>query len=33
MSRVRLYQLWHLALAVAPFVAIALTLAAGRRWC
>jgi hypothetical protein len=32
MSRDRLFQIWHLAMAVAPIVAIALTLAAGRRW-
>jgi hypothetical protein len=27
-----LYRAWRVAVIVAPFVAIALTLAAGRRW-
>jgi len=32
MSRDFTYRLWRLATIVAPLVAIALTLAAGRRW-
>ena len=32
MSNDRITRIWHLAVAVAPLVALALTLVAGRRW-